>query len=104
MTSKRLVKLNAPGPGAQFIYTDESGRFVVEWYDFGEDVPYEFANMLILSDSQLAAVAERLGLGIGAEQQQIATEMADRLGSYFAIRGYLDRLGLPYTHEVDFQP
>jgi hypothetical protein len=100
----KLAQLEGSGPGSQFIHIDERGRFVVEWYDFGAGVPYESANMLIFGDSELAAFAQHLGLDPGSDAQQIATELANRFNSYFAIRRYLDDAGLRYRHEVDFQP
>jgi hypothetical protein len=103
METKQLAKLQGAGPGSHFIYTDEKGRFVIEWYDFGKDVPYESANMLILGDSELAALADRLGHS-GAGAQQIADELAERFTSYFTIRAYLDGAGLKYRHEVDSMP
>jgi hypothetical protein len=104
MSQEELVRLPAWGSGAHTIYTDEAGRMIVEWYDFGEEVPYESANMLILGAEVVAALSRGLGLARESSQGQIATVLAERFGSYFAIRDFLDTSGLPYRHEVDFQP
>lgn len=60
MEQKALVRLNDHG---HFIYIDEVGQFIVEWYDFGDDAPCESANMLILGDSQLPAISDRVSYG-----------------------------------------
>ena len=98
------VSLRQKGPGAHFIHDREDGSLVVEWYDFGENVPYESANMLILTAAEQALVGEALGLSPTTNALELASALADQYSSYWDIRRFFDDRRLSYTHKVDFQP
>lgn len=94
--------MRGTGRGAHTIYLRPTGELVVDWYDFGEDAPYESANMIVMTAKQQVALARTLGLALGGPAE-LARTIADRFNSYFAVRAYLDAKKLPYDHEVDFE-
>ncbi|HEY5409388.1 MAG TPA: hypothetical protein VIJ94_01560 [Caulobacteraceae bacterium] len=98
------VRLREKGSGAHSIYGREDGCLVVEWYDFGEEVPYESANMLVMTAAEQAVLGEAIGLSPNTSAGELAAALADRFPSYWDIRRFLDERRLPYTHSVDFQP
>jgi hypothetical protein len=52
------TRFRMPLPGSHSAYARADGQLVVEWYDFGDDAPYESANLLVFDgqgQAQLAA-------------------------------------------------
>jgi hypothetical protein len=92
------------GPGSQYIYSRDLEQLVVEWHDFGDDVPYESANKLVLNEDQQRQLAFILGAPEGISMLSLAERLAERFDSYFDVRAFLDENHLSYSHEVDFTP
>ena len=96
-------RISLSGRG-ESIKIGDDGQIVVEWYDFGDDVPYESANMLLFDEKSWRQLAGAIGCADGIDALALAEAVAERFGSYFAIRDYVDSAGLPYEREVDFNP
>lgn len=81
------VRLRGTGRGAHSAWHDEGSALIVEWHDFGEDAPYESANMIRFD---------------AASQEALA--LAARFRSYFEIRAFAEAEAIPFEAEVDFRP
>jgi hypothetical protein len=77
---------------------------VVDWYDFGDDVPYESGNKLLFDVNSCRQLKLALGLPQGNQVEQLAQRVASSFDSYFDIREFADHRRIPYRHEVDFFP
>lgn len=90
-------------PGAHSVYARRSD-LVVEWYDFGEDAPYETANLLIFDRPAQQALAGALGVAPLPCPHDLALEVSNRFASYFEVMAFAENQGVPFTKEVDFTP
>jgi hypothetical protein len=86
------------------IFTVEDGVVVVEWYDFGEDVDYEFAVQVRLDQTGQMQIATALDLPGASDPQALMEILKERLGSYFAVREFADAKGISYELRRDLQP
>jgi hypothetical protein len=77
---------------------------IVEWYDFGKDVPYESANLLIFSPEAQRALSASLGLEKPPRVRSLAREVAARFESYFQVREFASAQGIAFEKKVDFWP
>jgi hypothetical protein len=91
------------GVGWHRTYVDGE-ELVVDWYDFGDDVPYESGNKLLFDGNGCRQLRLALGLRQGKETEKLAQRVATRFDSYFEVRQFVDQRGIPYRHEVDFFP
>lgn len=76
---------------------------LVQWYDFGEHAPYESLNTLIFGRRAQKLLMDALSCPSGPPNQ-VAQQVATLCASYFDVRALADRVGIPYTHEVSFDP
>jgi predicted DNA-binding WGR domain protein len=91
-------------PGSHSAYVRADGRLVVEWYDFGDDAPYESANLLVFDDQGQAQLAAALDLPAETRAQGLAEAVAARFQSYFEVKAFATDQQLRFASEVDFQP
>ncbi len=89
------------GVGSHQAYVDGE-ELVVDWYDFGDDVPYESGNKLFFGANSCRQLKLALGLRQGKGTEELAQRVASEFDSYFDVRKFADRRGIPYRHEVDF--
>ena len=80
------------------------GRLIVEWYDFGDDAPYESANQLIFEPAALVLLVKALNCPKGSDASSVATALAANFSSYFEIREFVSTHSIPFEHLVDFEP
>ena len=90
----------APGHS---LYFAADGALVVEWYDFGENVPYESATTLTIAPASLDDLAKLLHLAVRGRPGILAA-LSRQVGDYWAARALLDEWKIPYRHHVDFLP
>ena len=90
-------------PGSHTAYARGSD-LVVEWYDFGEDAPYESANLLIFDRATQLKLAELIRADPALSPHGLASKIAARFDSYFDVKAFAAERGLPYGIEVDFEP
>ena len=76
---------------------------MVEWYDFGDQAPYESANRLILGLSAQHALAAALNIPISTPDD-LAAHVADRFSSFFEVATFLADRGIEPRRETDFLP
>ena len=95
-------RLRGSGRGAEYAYL-RGGDLVVEWYDFGDDAPYESANLLILDGTGQRALAAAMGAD-AAPPGDLAAKVAAEFASWFELRAFLDAWGITARSETDFQP
>jgi hypothetical protein len=81
----------------------EGGELVVEWYDFGEDAPYESANMLKLDLAAQRALAAAMEAG-SPTLEALAQAVAERFASWFEFRDFVAAHGVAARRETDFWP
>jgi hypothetical protein len=98
------VRLRGTGRGAHSLYHDEAGKLVVEWHDFGEDAPYESANMIRFDAASQDALAGALDSAAPPAGAALIAALAARFRSYFEIRAFADAEAIPFEAEVDFRP
>ena len=84
-------------------YVREDG-LVIEWYDFGEDAPYESANMIVFDAAARAALAQSLGLAEDADDSALLACIERSFPSWFEAKSFAEREGIAFTSEVDFMP
>ncbi len=80
------------------------GVLTVEWYDFGDDAPYESANMIVFDAGSRAALARSLGLAEDAADPALLECIRQRFPSWFEVKSFALREGVAFTSEVDFMP
>ncbi|HVQ08125.1 MAG TPA: hypothetical protein VMS43_06785 [Allosphingosinicella sp.] len=98
------VRLGGTGRGAHSAWYDEAGGLVVEWHDFGEDAPYESANMIRFDVASQDALAGALDSAAPPAGAALLDALAARFRSYFEIRAFADAEAIPFDAEVDFRP
>ena len=99
--AETIVRLSGKG---QYIAIDDQGRLIVEWYDFGDDAPYESANMLIFNEVAQRALVIALGCTESLEAHGLATLLSHRFATYFEIKDFVTSHDLPVELDVDFMP
>ncbi|HEY1605642.1 MAG TPA: hypothetical protein VGF77_08575 [Allosphingosinicella sp.] len=77
---------------------------VVEWYDFGEDAPYESANMIVFDAGARAALARSLGLAEDVADEPLLRCIERLFPSWFEAKAFAQREGIAFRSEVDFMP
>ena len=93
-----------PGrPGSHSTYV-RGEDMVAEWYDHGEDAPYESANMLVLARDAQQRLAEAMSLPLETGAEALAVAAAARFGSWFEFRDFLKHHGIEVRRETDFWP
>jgi hypothetical protein len=103
VTEASSIKLGHLGAGSHRVDVTDDHCLVVEWYDFGDDVPYESANILTFSTADQEALAEAMGLP-GVTLGDLQSAVAERFASYWDVRAFCDQHHVPYRHDVDFMP
>lgn len=91
-------------PSRGQIFTVEDGIVVVEYYHFGEDVLYEFAEQVRLDQTGQVQMAKALGLTGVIDPQVLAQVLKDKFVTYYAVRDFADGNGVGYQHSRDFSP
>ncbi len=91
-------------PGWHGVYEREDGTVVVEWYDFGDDAPYESATTLIFDAESQVQLKSVFGLAAVASREAIVRKIAEQFDSYFEIRKFADATAIPYERKVNFWP
>jgi hypothetical protein len=95
---------HTPARSGSHVAYVKGATLVVEWYDFGPQVPYQSANMLIFQPEAQQSFATALTLDPGQTPRDLAREVARRFNSYFDVREFVDAQQIAYDHEVDFEP
>lgn len=90
--------------GSHSAKLDGSGRIPVEWYNFGEDVAYEYVSQITFERADQLRLAEALDMPIGSSSEVILGALAARFSYYFDIQAFVDARGVPYTKSTDFNP
>lgn len=91
------------GFGSHQAYVD-GDDLVIDWYDFGDDVPYESGNKLLFDIAGCEAICSGLDLDPPLRGEELAEHLANRFDSYLEIRTFVDSLGIPYRRETNFWP
>ena len=90
-------------PGSHSTYARGS-EVVVEWYDFGDHVPYESANLLAFDRPAQHAIIAELKFPAGLAPDTLAGRLALFFDSYFDVKRFAEARGIPFATEIDFQP
>jgi hypothetical protein len=98
------VRLRGTGRGAHSLRYDGAGALVAEWHDFGEDAPYESANMIRFDAASQDALAGALDSAAPPAGGAPIDALAARFRSYFEIRAFAEAEAIPFEAEVDFRP
>jgi len=98
------LRLKGRGSGAHAIWFDEAGKLVAEWHDFGEDAPYESANMIRFDAASQDALAAALDSAAPLAGEALLHALAARFRTYFEIRAFALAQAIPFDAEVDFRP
>lgn len=86
------------------IFTVEDGIVVVEWYDFGEDVAFEFAVQLRFDPVAQHTLATALGLPTSVSLSALLQTLEDTFSTYHAVRVFADKNDIPYELRRDLMP
>lgn len=83
---------------------DEAGDLLIEWYNFGEDVAYEYVSIMVFDSSARRAFATALGLEDSADAEALIEALAARFRFFFDIEQFATRLGIACGSRTDFSP
>lgn len=123
MARRRTLKASPPG-STSWIYIENDGALVVEFYDhgreaeetFGHDVAFLLRVVPEHKPSLLEALRResaetaipkrpnlwhRLRARAGASIDTQLLDELERFGSYFEVRAWFEAEGVPYAHEFD---
>jgi hypothetical protein len=103
VSSDPYFEMRGTGTGTHGVYLRRD-ELSVEWYDFGDAVPYESLNYLYFDPSASDALADAIGLAPGGDRELLARAISERFRSYFEVRAFADAHGLAYRQDVDFWP
>lgn len=98
----RAYHVMSRGGGSHTTYARGHDLFV-EWYDHGDQVPYESANLLIFGPVEMAQLLSAAGLP-NAVADEAAKSIASRFRSYFEVKDFALAHAIPFKAEVDFHP
>ena len=86
-------------------YFGQDGSLTIEWYDFGEDAPYESANMLSFNLEQQRGLAEAIGHAPGSgDRAAFLVAIQARFSTYWQVRELAETCEIGFRKSVDFQP
>jgi hypothetical protein len=91
-------------PSRGHTFTVKDGVIVVEYYHFGEDVAYEFAEEVRLAQTGQEQMAKLLGLTDIIDSQALAQVLKEKFVTYYAVRDFADENGVAYEHSRDLWP
>ncbi len=95
------VSLN-PGHSAYF---NQDGSLTIEWYDFGEDAPYESANMLTFDGRQWRALSDAIGNSPAPpDPATVLAALQARFATYWEVLEFANTCKIGFVKSVDFQP
>lgn len=104
MSDEATPRYRMPGrPGSHVAYV-RGEDLVVEWYDFGDQAPYESANLLVLDPACQRELAVAMGLVAGQAPQALAAVVAHAFHDWFEFRRFAQAQGLAVQAETDFMP
>ena len=86
------------------IFTVEDGVVVVEWYHFGDDAAYEFAEQVRLNQAGQTQIAMALGLSSTPDPDALMKILKERFRTYFAVREFADAQGIAYEQRTEMSP
>jgi len=90
-------------PGSHVAYARGSD-LVVEWYDFGEDAPYESANLLVFDRPAQKVLLATMQLEEDRSPDALASSVANAFSSYFEVRHFAEAHRIEFSTETDFNP
>lgn len=94
----------APKPNKGHTFVVEDGSVVADYYHFGPDVDYEFAEQIRFDAGSQERLAELLGLGQPVSPEAIAEALRALFGTYYATRDFADENGVSYEARRDMWP
>lgn len=90
-------------PGSHTAYARGSD-LMVEWYDFGEQAPYESANLLIFGRAAQLRLAAAIDAEVTLSPHILSNWVATRFASYFEVKAFALAQAIPFETEVNFDP
>jgi hypothetical protein len=88
--------------GSHFAYFTDDGALVVELYIFGEDAPYDSADMISFRAAAQSATAARLRCA--NEHAELLKSLDERFATYGEVQGWAEAEGIAFSHTADFMP
>ena len=91
--------------GSNYAYIKNDGSMIVEFYHFGEDVAYEYADELTFSVKAQIALATALGSSETAPKSQALLDIiAQRFTSCGEVERFAQDHNVPFNKFVDMRP
>jgi hypothetical protein len=84
------------------VYRAADGRLTIEWEESRDPAPYDHADTIVFDGPQESLL--RVALGESDPARDMASVIADRFETYWAVRKFADAHGITYEHHVDFSP
>lgn len=82
---------------------DDNGALHVDWYNFGEDVAYEYVSRMTFDPAGQRALAAALGAA-GGTADDLLDALAARLHFVFEVEAFAKLHGIAFTRSTDFSP
>ena len=77
---------------------------VAEWYDFGEDVIYEFASMVVLGPADQRGLEAAMNIAETSGPEALASIITERFRTWFEFRDFLQANQIGHRQERDLWP
>ena len=90
--------------GSHSAKLDGSRRILVEWYNFGDDVAYEYVSQMAFERADQPRLAEALGIPVESGPEVVLAALAERFSYFFDIQSFANARRIPYAKSTDFNP
>jgi len=77
---------------------------VAEWYDFGEDVIYEFASMLVFAPAEQRTLEAAMNIVGTSGPEALARIITERFRTWFEFRDFVKANQIGHREERDLWP
>lgn len=104
MADERIKLSGSPEGSTSWVYVTEDGSLVVEFYDYGEARDHfgtDVAFLVTVPPAWKPQVLERLDVVVDYSDRTLLDRLAERFGSYFEIKAWLEAERIPFHHEFD---
>jgi hypothetical protein len=101
-TSNLKMRGDSSRGSHQRVYRTPDNRLIIEWEEYSDPAPYDHANTIAFNTREEGSLREALGEPDAT--RDMTSLNAQRFDTYWDVRKFADKHGIPYKHNVDFSP